>query len=240
MIRNLKALGLAMVAVFAMSAVAAAAAHAEFAHFKADSTSTFVKIHATQDPTGGAEQVFTTNFGEVNCDILTATGTSDNTASSVTLDSISYTADYFEESNACEAFGLEATINFNGCEYVFHAGTYDGEGMSTGTADLVCPPGKEVEINAAGLCVVSVPGQTGLGNITYQNGGGTPQDVTVEANVGVGGGKAIRYSGAGLLCSGTFENGTYTGKATVTAVEDATGEKPVAVTIVPAETGGSE
>jgi hypothetical protein len=233
MIRNLKVLGLALVAVFAMSAMVAASAQAVAAKFKADSTTASAKFKIEQDGnTATGTQVFVTEFGEVDCQTLTGSGTAANEAAEVTVQNVAYTGHQFlPESTACEAFGLEATINFNGCDYVFHAGTSIAAGESTGTADVVCPAGKSIDINAAGLCTVTVPAQTGLTHIIFHTvnpGGGAVSYVTATATV-----SNITYSGEGLLCSGHFGNGTYSGNAIATAFNDNVAEAAVSATILP-------
>lgn len=68
----------------------------------------------------------------------------------------------------CRAFGfVETTVNPNGCEYRFHAGS-GAEDEFTGSLDLVCPAGKSIVIQAL-TCEVQIGAQTGLGPITYEN-----------------------------------------------------------------------
>jgi poly(3-hydroxybutyrate) depolymerase len=234
MTRNLKALGLALVAAFAMSAVAASAAQAEAAHFTATSPTGFVTLHATQDPDNPGQE-FEVNSGLTECDIVTATGTAPNTAASVTVHDVTYTGDYFEGGNECEAFGLESEVEFNGCEYEFHAGTIVNPGTSAGSVDLVCAGENEVEIVVAGgLCTVSVPPQTGINGITYHTVETNEiEEITVEAHS-----SNIKYSESGACGSGTDTNGVYNGRSTVKAFEDDEGVdgNQVDVTITGSET----
>jgi hypothetical protein len=227
MTRNLKALGLALAAAFAMSAVAASAAQAEEAHFTATSPTGAVTFHATNHPEETSEQEFNVDSGETRCDTFTATGTAEATdpenpetitESSITLHDVTYKGMYFEGGEECEAFGLESEIEFNGCEYDFHAGTIVNPGTSEGTVDVVCPAGQQVEIViAAGLCTVDVPAQTGVNGITYHTVETNEiEEITVEAHA-----NNITYRETGACGNGELKhNGEYHGKATVKAFED--------------------
>lgn len=224
MITRLRTLGLALAAVFALAALTAAAAHGVPADFKADTTTTNAIYKLEDDPTA-REQIFLTEFGEINCNTFSAHGTAHQTATTLTATGVEYSSDYFEPQGPCEAFGLEMELIFGGCDYVFHAGTISGEGESTGTMDIVCPPGQEIEI-VTSVCTVSVPGQTGLGSVTYTDGGGSPRDITVDIQV-----ENLVYSGEGLFCSGEFANGVYDGKMTLKAYNDNSEEAQVSATI---------
>jgi hypothetical protein len=218
MIRNLKALGLALVAMFAMSAVVAAAAQATASNFKADSTTENAIFKASEDP-GNPTQDFLTDFGDFKCQTVSAEGTAAKTTASVTATNVKY-AGHFEGGEECEAlsqaFGAE--VKFNGCDYVFHAGTSTGTGTSAGTADIECPEEAVIEVAVAGgLCTVTVPEQTGLGPITYHNvavEGSNNDVVTLEAEID----NTIDYEGHGLFCeTGARFNGDYFGSAVVKA-----------------------
>jgi len=66
----------------------------------------------------------------------------------------------------CAAFGFTtATINTNGCSYVFNAGA-GSEGKSTGTVDISCPAGKVITVSG-GNCEIQIGTQTGIGPISY-------------------------------------------------------------------------
>ena len=140
MTRNLKALGLALVAVFAMSVVGASAASAatEFHAEKAPVTLTGSQ-HAGED-------VFTTDAGTVSCENASYVG-SQATATALTS---SATPSY----SGCHAtFGLNTTIDVNECKYIFHS--------DTKKVDISCPSGKVLAVTAPG-CEITVGSQTGL------------------------------------------------------------------------------
>jgi hypothetical protein len=197
MIRNLKTLGLAFVAVFAMSAIGASAASAatEFHAEKAPVTLTGTQ-HAGED-------VFVTDAGKVSCEEATYTG-SQATVTSLTS---SATPKY----SGCHAtFGLNTTVDVNECKYVFHA--------DTGKVDISCPAGKVIAVTAPG-CEVTVGSQTGLGTATFTNkGAGTTREITIDVKL-----SGIKYEehnkGFFPTCASNTvakSNGTYEGFATVT------------------------
>jgi hypothetical protein len=232
MTRNPKVLGAAAIAILTMAAMASAAQAAP-AHFQANSPTGSVILHETTDAASPLNTLVT-NFGAIECDEVTATGTSASSASTVTATDVTYRSNFFgAPGGPCEGFGLELSLEFNSCAYVFHAGTWDGGGMSTGTMDIECEPGEEIELVTA-FCTVSFPPQTGLGPVTYSTIG---NDVTLEANInpGMGEGEGIKYSGEGLFCSDQADNGSYEGAATVTAVEDEGGVPGASVAVKIAE-----
>jgi len=209
MSRNLKALGLALVASFAMSAVVASAASAEAYSFKADTVPTTLtgNQHAGND-------VFTTDTGTVSCNIATYEGTQTVTPTN----SVTVKPSYGE----CRAFGLfNVPIHVNGCEYKFTAGT-KVSGNYEGTVDIVCPTGKFIEVTAPG-CLVTVGAQNNLGKVTYTNIGiGATKEVTVDVNI-----TGLAYEEHrppfGICTNNTVPqtDGTYVGAGLVT------GENPV-------------
>lgn len=161
MIRNLKALGLALVAVFAFSALSASAASAqsEQGTLTADGPVTL-----TGEETGTLFQnAFTNSLGKVTCDGSTYTGHKVLTHSETTAGkehellpsgstSATITPHYSTHCTAHIAvLGTRpATVTMNGCDYVFDIGSTTPAGNTLGTygvsADLVCPPEKDVEV----------------------------------------------------------------------------------------------
>jgi hypothetical protein len=203
MLKNLKALGLALVAVLALGAVAANAAQAAEAHFTAETGTAKLTGHSE-------ENKFVTNQGTVNC-----TGAFEGPVTELTNTAQTVRATY----SRCRAlFGVEPTINMNGCDYVFHPGTYGavGSGTSNGSVDIVCAVGREISITTPS-CTITVPAQTGLRNVHYQNGTASSgkSDITMTAEV-----TAIRYKWSGPFCiggtTGEAANGTYNTTVTVT------------------------
>jgi long-subunit fatty acid transport protein len=196
MTRNFKALGLALVAAFAMSAVVASAASAaEFHAEKAPVTLTGSQ-HAGED-------VFTTDAGTVSCEEATYTGSQ----ATVTALTASATPKY----SGCHAtFGLNTTVDVNECKYIFNA--------NTGKVDISCPAGKVIAVTAPG-CEITVGSQTGLSSATFTNvGAGTTREITIDVAL-----SGIKYEehnkGFFPTCKANTvakSNGTYKGSALVT------------------------
>jgi len=198
MIRNLKTLGLALVAVLAMSAVVASAASAQFTASSYPTTVTATSALGNDD--------FKTEAGSVEC-AGHFEGTSAEASSTMTIKA-NYTG--------CKAFGFaEASVNMNGCDYVFH---------SNGEVDLECSGTNKVVITAA-ACEVQIGSQTGLKSVTLNNGSG---DITAQANVG---GIAYTVTKDGFLCpfngTGAKTGATYTQNSAITV--KSTGSSTVSV-----------
>lgn len=230
MIRNLKVLGLALVAVFAMSAVAASMASADT--FKSE-TGLSVTLTGKQSGTG---DVFTTTAGTVKCKQVNYTGTSASGVTTVTA-TPNYPAKFLntevvppKEEQNCTGFGFPAEIATNGCTYLFHLNATTADG----TLDVVCPEGKEITVTAAAAgttkCIVHVAAQKGLGTVTYKNiGATTTREVEIAANISKLSYKHTAGTGLGACTSGAAATGTYVGNATVTGETD--GVEPVHVGI---------
>ncbi len=179
MIRNLKALGLALVAMFAMSAMAASAASA--AEFTSGSYPQTLK---TVD--SGEEDLFTVSGNELTCSEEEFTGELKAATTALTV-----TPDY----KGCKTKGQtfnNVTVTTNDCTYSFHATTKNGINHHSGKVTIVCPIGKVIEIHhyttahnhstGSSNCTNTVAGQTAGGTVTYTNVGG---DVIIEGTVTV-------------------------------------------------------
>jgi hypothetical protein len=179
MIRNLKALGLALVAVFALSAMGASAASAQKNGVITSSSNYW--LH-------GADEIETnpklTAFGGTTACDATYTGGKLNATNKVTghheaLASGASIVTISPHYTNCKGNGvLPETVTMNGCDYVLRIGETIGVDLYSVTADLVCPAGKEVTIdiylNAESHavhplvpdCTIHIPGQVGLGGAT--------------------------------------------------------------------------
>jgi len=211
MSRNLKALGLALVAVLAMSALTAAGASAEAFKFKAEKTPT--TLSGNQH---GAPDVFTTDTGSVSCNEAKYAG--EQVGTEVTQ--VTVTPTYSE----CTAFGLfNVPIDTNGCQYKFTVDTKVGATYE-GKVDVVCPAGQVIKVTAPG-CTVTVGSQAGLGSITYTNvGAGATREVTVDVNITTGLAYEEHRPLFGLCANNTVAktNGKYTGAGLVTGTNGGT------------------
>jgi hypothetical protein len=196
MIRNLKMLGLALVAVLAMAAMTASAASA---------SPTFTTTNGatiTGEEVGNVK--FTVTGREVICGDVAYIGT----APAASFSSITVTPSYAE----CGFGPLSATIDG------FGAGECDFVLRSTGTSDLVCAAGKEVTVTAAS-CITHIPPQNNLKTITYDTGTAPSgkKDLTLTINIT----KIKETHTDGFLCplegSGTTETAVLEGTVTATA-----------------------
>lgn len=205
MSRNIKALGIALVAAFAMSAVVASGASAQAFKFKSEGTPT--KLTGTQH---AGNDVFVTDAGSVSCSEANYSGEQVGTE----VSEVTVTPSY----SGCTAFGfVNVPIHVNGCQYKFTAITKEGANFE-GAVDIVCPAGKVIEVTAP-LCTVTIGSQNNLKKVTYTNvGSGTTREVTVDVAI-----TGITYvehrSSIFSPCPSntvTKTNGTYNGAGLVT------------------------
>lgn len=203
--RNVKVLGLALVAMFAMSAATATAASAD------DFTAEKYPATLTGSNTTANDQLVLTT-GIVNCKKSTYTATV-----SAATTSVSVTPSYSE----CTAFGFPSAIDTNGCKYIFNVGA-----GTTGDADISCEAGKSITFTAIGAgtvkCTIHITSQSYIaGAVTYSNtGSGTTREMGIEVSL-----SGIDYShtkgtGIGACTAGSATNGTVSAAALVTGEED--------------------
>jgi hypothetical protein len=217
MIGNIKALGIAFVAVAAMSMLAGASAQAAEFH-----VTTGPKANITGENTPNLFDTFQLEAPEnaqVQCTQAQFEGTVEGVGAQITKQDITITATY---TNHCTAFGLNATIDMNGCKYTL---TGEAQPALTARVDIVgCTTitgqqnHKAIEITTAG-CTTTVPQQNGLSHITFTNEGAGHAE-SIEAHVTIQG---ITYESHGALCPGgstiTTHNGKYIGTSTFQARE---------------------
>ena len=208
--RNLKALGLALAAVFAMSAVSASAASATTHDFHSHGNTVTAEAENTQ--------VFTTESSELTlvCEELTATGmVAEGESEEVEVHPV-----YNNEENACENSLIGSmTVETEGCDYVF-----TGETDANGHAEVhvVCEAGHEINIVSSG-CTLHIPEQTVTGiHYNNQNENTNEKDITVEATV-----TGIHYTSSGFLCGfagipSEGNDGVEEGNSTVKGYSDTT------------------
>jgi hypothetical protein len=151
MIRNLKALGLALVAVFAMSAVAASTASAQGAHNGMLTADGPMTLKGTQ--TGELLANSLTAFGQkVTCPGNEAiyTGHKYNITPHEKIPSGETTVTITPHYGICQiAPTIKVTVDMNGCDFVFHltetvTGTTEDKYKITST--IVCPKEKHISI----------------------------------------------------------------------------------------------
>jgi hypothetical protein len=206
--RKLKALGLALVVVFAMSAVVASAASAKQLH----SGSTTGITHLTGTQIGATNQLHLENGTPVKC----TTALFDATYNGTTVSELTVTPTY----SGCTAAGQKAEIHMNGCTYTITtpAGSADAY---TATVHLVCPAGKDVVITVptAG-CTVTIQAQTptvptiDLTDVTTAVA--NQDDILLKSTV-----EGVHYTTVGGGVCGAAGKGKLTGEVTVKAYENA-------------------
>lgn len=197
MARNLKVLGLSLLAVFAMGAVGASAASAnpQFHLEMEDTTLTGAQITAN---------VLTTDLGEMKCETVKYDGTQGPfTSTTLTL------TPTFEK---CKIGGVNTTVTMNGCGYLFHLGA--NEENFEATMDIECPAGEKLVVHTP-ECSITINPQAGLAKTTFTNeGAAATRAIVADLNVA-----QIDYVEHGAACVNetvTTGNGTLAGQATIT------------------------
>jgi hypothetical protein len=198
MTRKLKMLGMAFVAVLALTAVSASAASA--ASYTASSyPTTGTGVSAIGNDT------FTTEAGTVEC-----ASHFEGTLATEAKEELTVKAKY----SNCKAFGfLNATVAMGSCDYLFE--TPSGSGSSwTATVDVDCTSSEIITITA-GTCKVTIGAQSPGGNVSITNNAGG--DVSVDAGV-TGIAYTVTQDGFGCPFAGTGAKtgATYTQHSAVT------------------------
>ena len=228
MIRNLKATGLALVAVLALSALTASSASAVTDHFTTTKDSALLTgvSHDNSFHFPGGSPSF-------KCTTSQFTGTVLNNATEATIDP-TYTGEINETphntAHRCTGTGGDVVIDMNGCHYVLTGNTtgHDPVGTPDATVWITCPAGQVIKVTQPGTGItIQVPPQTPTtGGVTYLNkplhSGGNSVEVTATA------------TGITTLCHPAFTCGlagiathanssTYTGTVLATGYEDLDG-----------------
>jgi hypothetical protein len=232
--RNLKALGLALVAMVAMSAIVAQAAQAKFDTLRTypAGSNAFVKVAA--DPSEPTQKFTAVTKGFfVTCQSVTTTGSGG--ANATIGDKATEVTGEPHYTNCKNSLGGEATVESDGCHYKF---TSETDASEHAEAHLICgsesgataPNGPGITIKTAGATITVTGGQT-LRGIHYSNETTSPGtderemhvtlNATVEDSIHYTCSPAFTCGIAGIPTTGT--EATYTGRATVTGVKDSEG-----------------
>jgi hypothetical protein len=217
MTRRFKALGLALLAVFAMSAVAAVGAQAENIEHTFNSEANPTNFTGTAE----GDHVFTIGSGEstlsTECETIHFDGTETGTES----DSVTIVPTY---DKCTTSFGAAEVIE-NHCAYVFDSDTttHGEPAEEHAPVNIECASGNKFEIKVPSFGItVTVGPQEGLHGVHYTNVEDPEtgkEAITVAATV-----KGIAWTCDGFLCdlaAGTSgADGTYTGDTIVTGFED--------------------
>jgi hypothetical protein len=242
MTRNLKALGLALVAVLALSAVAASGASAQTedtfrtsagqtAHFTTKSESTQVFKGSTND-----DKYF-------SCDEVSAEGTFKDGATQVTATNVEYTGNCVAVDPGGEKEEVSAKAEFTDCDYLFTNETTAGNPTKEAehaNVHIVCPKAGEGEkvhlkVTALNLNCVTIEQQQIAHAVRYktQKTEGGRKDITIEATP-----HNIRVTTPNTVACPTpsnepetHEDGTYSGSVSVTGYKDANHTEPTDISV---------
>jgi hypothetical protein len=220
MIRNIRALGIALMAVFALSAVAAQTAAAG-ENLTIEGIVAPAKGFATGTKT--TTHVFATPNGEVVCSTISFP--SEAVQAGGTVSEVTVNPSY----SGCTAFGFAtAHVTNNGCHYLFTKPTDLGGGKWTFHPPHIVPTSGSTcnftitpTFFGASVCTQTVENQTPTGgHVTATNGTAAngKMDVTLHTTL-----TGIHYKGTGGVCGEnvTNTNATYTGDVTIECYKNA-------------------
>jgi hypothetical protein len=171
MIRNLKALGLALVAVLALGATMASSASAtDFTTVDGAATTATLTGTSTNNVLKVTTPGTRNEVGKFECTTSSFTATAEENSSTITA-TPTYTGriGVTPHGETCSSsFGV-VTVDMNGCDYVLSGETANEHGGSTfAEVWLECEPGKEIDIT--GACRFKIPAQTPTeGGVLYTN-----------------------------------------------------------------------
>jgi hypothetical protein len=207
MIRKFKAVGLALVACFAMSALVASGAQAVEFHSNVE----HVKLTGKQIGTKG--HVFTVGggFGNVTCEVAEFEGT--GTLKTNTEQTMVPTYKNCTES----AFGTGVTVTCETCGYIF-----------TPNANTVHVEGEFILHTGTG-CTIRIKRQTIEGGTSYDNISSS-HDVVVTTDIT---NRVVSFTEGGFFAcgvsNGEHKEGSYTGETTVTGTTTTGGAAEISV-----------
>jgi hypothetical protein len=173
-----------------MVVIVPGAAGASAAEFHSEVAHTFVSAEMT------AQILFRSPAGGIGCKFTGGTGT----LTAQNTPEMTFTPKFKENCSFANKMGIagEATVNLNGCDYVF---TAEGKPMH-----IECPLGKAITFSAGGLCTITIGSQTAE-KVTYSNSGEkTARDIFAKATL-----TKVTSTATGLFCSatGTTNTGEY-------------------------------
>jgi hypothetical protein len=202
MTRNLKALGLALMAVLALGAIAAGSASAAGERFHSEEKTTILT------GTSEASHVFAASGFSVTCTEAHFRGTTIGDSGTTTSTTLSVHPIY----TGCTSSLGAAPVDTNGCNYTFDSETNASKHLPI---SIFCTPSNVIKVTAPG-CTLSFGSQNIVNGASVANlGAGTTRDVTVTATA------TATFSKSGFGCfviGGT--TGTYTGPTTVKGFKD--------------------
>jgi hypothetical protein len=235
MTRNLKALGLVLVAVFAVSAMTASAAVAVTDHFTSDVESTIL--------TGAQKEKlkWTVAGQSIECEEANFKAT----IKGKLVEEIENIVPSFKVAG-CAYGTLTSTVELNGCTYTFSGVTHENAAKELhATAKINCPEGKHINWKLSNGCDLTFKEaaaangtQTGANGITYTNEeetieGAKKKDILVKLTVTFK--VSHDWTGEGaepLICKNLVGSLKTTGTITFTGYEDLGGIEGKVVNIL--------
>ena len=175
MTSKIKALGLAVVAIAAMSVFAMPAAQAAKLDIGATPASVFAQTEANQAASFTLTSAGGSKFA-ISCPMATLEGTTQGQS----IEEATFTPTFSGNAQTpnCTAFGVAAQVLMNGCKFTF---TASGQPSGTLLIDIVgCTTGTLVEIKTA-ICKLDVLPQNGLSHIVGSKL--SSQEATLSASV---------------------------------------------------------
>ncbi len=230
MTRNLKALGLTLVAVLALTAIAASAASAEPPNDAKLTLDEYpATITGTQTEPEDNELVLPGNRS-VRCEEIKYNG--EYTEAEAEAGEATATPEYEGCTSTILGNVTPTTVTTNGCSLTLTFGTYIDETHSsaTNTAHVTCPTGKEIEIhvwqteakhlnNETPICTYGVPAQTVEETVNFTISGDMEHPHTFLTITGEDLPIAVkRLSGTLTNCGAASQTGEITAKAKVEAL----------------------
>ncbi|HET8863740.1 MAG TPA: hypothetical protein VFM94_10880 [Solirubrobacterales bacterium] len=237
MIRNLKVLGLALVAVFAMSSLVASAASAGQLGAGSGLGEEDVTLTGVETKGGPDPNAFTAFGGKTECPETIYTGHEPEItphqflvlpAPEVTV------TPHYKGCVTTDAGGnkFSTTVDMNGCDYLLTVGeTTEKVGTYGADVHVICPAGKSIQVtlfsggaHSLKLCTLTINTTTPVSDAHLTNTAGIPEDVDL-----VGTFTKIKSTKSGLCGSTSEENGVLDIDVTLTAVN--TEGTPVDITV---------
>jgi hypothetical protein len=163
MILKFRTLGIGLVLLVSASFAYIGSAEASELHVASSGN---MSVFGEKTATDAATKI---EFGEMNAQCTQAlyegTITGSGSGAQTTVNEFTLTPTY----TGCTAFGLNATINMNGCKYTV---TGAGQPALTAAVDIAgCTTGKSIEVTVTGGCVLTLLQSNGLTHLVFTNNG---------------------------------------------------------------------
>ncbi len=211
MISNLKTLGSMLVAMFAICALATSAS-AQTGQLTAEA----FPVHLEGFQTLGPANRYTA-FG-MSLECPEGNGYADVEKPSGTITAIP------RNPGGCKVGSFKATVTTNGCDTLLHIGKTTGvKDQYSGTSDLVCPAGKNIELHIylsssnenVQTCKIVIKAQNGL------TGGTVTNDTVTHGLILSGAVEGITAEKSGVCGTASTNEAVFEGEATVTGTNEA-------------------